>query len=173
MALAREHRATEQALIDSGLPYVFLRNGWYIENYTAALPSILEHGLIGAAGDGLISGAARADLAEAAAAVVAGDGHENQVYELGGEPFTLAELAAEISRVSGREVSYTDLTEEAYARALAGAGLPEPAAAILADSDRAAAKGALHVEGDDLRRLTGRPLTPAADVIRAALATAT
>jgi NAD(P)H dehydrogenase (quinone) len=105
--------------------------------------------------------------------LVAADGHENQVYELGGEPFTLAELAAEISRVTSREVSYTDLTEEAYARALVGAGLPEPVAAILADSDRAAAKGALHVEGDDLRRLAGRPLTPAADVIRAALATAT
>lgn len=169
MTLAVEHRATEQALTDSGLRYAFLRNGWYIENYTATLPAILEHGLIGAAGDGLISAAARADLAEAAAAVVAGDGHQNQVYELGGAPFTLTGLAAEISRLSGRDVRYTDLPEEAYARALMDAGLPEPVASLLADSDRAAAKGALYVEGDDLPRLLGRPVTPLAEVIRAAL----
>ena len=169
MILAVEHRATEQALTDSGLRYAFLRNGWYIENYTATLPAILEHGLIGAAGDGLISAAARADLAEAAAAVVAGDGHQNQVYELGGSPFTLTGLAAEISRLSGRDVRYTDLPEEAYARALMDAGLPEPVAGLLADSDRAAAKGALYVEGDDLPRLLGRPVTPLAKVIRAAL----
>ena len=86
MILAREHRATEQALIRSGLPYTFLRNSWYLENYTANLPVILEHGLIGAAGDGLISGAARADYAEAAAAVVAGEGHANRVYEWAARP---------------------------------------------------------------------------------------
>jgi NAD(P)H dehydrogenase (quinone) len=169
MVLAEEHRATEHALADSGLPHVFLRNGWYIENYTARLPVILEHGLIGAAGDGLISMAARAELAEAAAAVVAGDGHEYQVYELGGESHTLAGLAAEISRASGRQVSYTDLSEEAYTEALIAAGLPEQMAAVLADSDRAAAKGALHVEGDDLARLLGRPVTTLASGIRAAL----
>ncbi|MGI8452077.1 MAG: NAD(P)H-binding protein [Streptosporangiaceae bacterium] len=170
MVLAREHRVTEQALIRSGLPHVFLRNGWYIENYTGNLPAILEHGLIGAAGDGLISGAARAGLAEAAAAVLAGEGHQNRVYELGGTPFTLTRLAAEISRLSGREVRYTNLPEEAYARALLDAGVPEPGAATLADSDRAAAQGALQVEGDDLPRLLGRPVTPLADVIAAALA---
>ena len=130
---------------------------------------ILEHGLIGAAGDGRISAAARADYAEAAAAVVAGEGHAHQVYELGGTPFTLTQLAAEISRLSGREVRYTDLPEEAYARALTGAGVPPEAAAVLADSDRAAAHGALQVEGDDLPRLLGRPVTPLADVLQAAL----
>ena len=169
MILAREHRATEEALIRAGLPYVFLRNSWYLENYTANLPVILEHGLIGAAGDGLISAAARADYAEAAAAVVAGEGHANRVYELGGTPFTLTQLAAEISRLSSREVRYTNLPEEAYAQALADAGVPQEAAAVLADSDRAAAQGALHVEGDDLPRLLGRPVTPLADVLEAAL----
>lgn len=169
MILAREHRATEEALIRSGLPYVFLRNSWYLENYTANLPVILEHGLIGAAGDGLISAAARADYAEAAAAAVAGEGHGNRVYELGGTAFTLTQLAAEISRLSGHDVRYTNLPEEAYARALADAGVPEPAPAVLADSDRAAAQGALYVEGDDLPRLLGRPVTPLADVLEAAL----
>jgi NAD(P)H dehydrogenase (quinone) len=171
MVLAEEHRATEQALIASGVPYVFLRNGWYVENYTRQLPVILEHGLIGAAGDGRISAAARADLAEAAAVVVASDdGHQNRVYELGGPSFILAELAAEIGRQSGRDVGYTDLSEDEYAKALVGAGVPAEAAAVYADSDRAAAKGALYIEGDDLERLLGRPATPWPEVIRAALA---
>lgn len=172
MILAEEHRATEEALIKSGLPYVFLRNGWYYENYLRSLPAVLAHGLIGAAGDGLISAAARADYAEAAAAVVSGDGHANRIYELGGPAVTLTELAAEISRITGTEVPYTDLTEEAYAAALVNIGLPEPAAAVVADADRAAAKGALYVEGDDLQRLAGRPLTPLAEVVQAALAAA-
>lgn len=171
MVLAEEHRATERALIASGVPYVFLRNGWYVENYTRQLPVILEHGLIGAAGDGRISAAARGDLAEAAAvAVASSDGHQNRVYELGGPAFTLAGLAAEIARQSGREVGYTDLSEDAYAKALVDAGVPAEAAAVYADSDRAAAKGALYIEGDDLERLLGRPATPWPEVIRTALA---
>jgi NAD(P)H dehydrogenase (quinone) len=167
MKLAAEHLATEQLLLDSGLPSAFLRNSWYIENYN--LGAALEHGLFGAAGNGKISGATRADYAEAATAALLAD-NPKHVYELGGEPFTLAELAAEISRQSGREVTYTDLPEEKYAELLVGVGLPEQAAAILADSDRAAANGALHVEGDDLATLLGRPPTPLAEAIKAGLA---
>jgi NAD(P)H dehydrogenase (quinone) len=101
--------------------------------------------------------------------VIAGDGHQGRVYELGGESFTLAGLAAEISRQSGREVAYTDLPEHEYRALLVGAGLPEAFAAVLADSDRGAAKGLLEVDGDDLPRLLGRPVTPLADAVRAAL----
>jgi NAD(P)H dehydrogenase (quinone) len=167
MKLVAEHLATEQFLLDSGLPSAFLRNSWYLENYH--IEAALEHGLFGAAGDGKISGAPRADYGEAAAAALLTD-NPKQVYELGGEPFTLTELAAEISRQSGREVTYTDLPEEKYAELLVGIGVPEPMAVILADSDRAAAKGALYVEGDDLASLLGRPPTPLAEAVRAALA---
>jgi NAD(P)H dehydrogenase (quinone) len=167
MKLVAEHLATERLLAGSGLPHVILRNGWYIENYNVG--QALAHGLFGAAGDGRISGATRADLAEAAAAAAVGDGHTGRVYELGGEPFTMTELAAEISRQSGRTVTYTDLTPEKYAEFLVGAGLPGPYAEILADSDRAAANGALEVSTTDLERLLGRPVTPLATAIRAAL----
>jgi NAD(P)H dehydrogenase (quinone) len=168
MKLAAEHLATEQLLAASGLPHVILRNGWYIENYSVA--TALEHGLVGAAGDGQISAATRADLAEAAAAVLVSDGHEGKVYELGGEPFTMTELAAEISRQSGKSVSYTDLSPEKYTEVLVGVGLPQPFAEILADSDRAAAGGALFVPRTDLEALLGRPVTPLSTAIAAALA---
>jgi NAD(P)H dehydrogenase (quinone) len=168
MILAQEHLATERALTESGVPSVFLRNGWYLENYD--LKGALEHGLYGAAGEGRISIATRAELAEAAAAAIAADGIEQQVYELGGEGVTLAELAAEVSRQSGRDVTYTDLAPEKYTEFLVSVGLPEQFAAVLADSDRGAAGGALYTGTEDLERLLGRPATPLADAVRAALA---
>ncbi len=167
--IALDHRATEELIAASGLPYVILRNGWYLENYTPQIPTYLEYGIAGSAGNGRISAATRADLAEAAAAALTTEGHEGRVYELGGEPFTLAELAAEISRQSGREVAYTDLPEQEYARLLADAGVPEAFAAVLADSDVGAGRGELYADRADLEKLIGRPVTPLADVIRAAL----
>jgi NAD(P)H dehydrogenase (quinone) len=170
LILAGEHKQTEQMLIDSGLPYIFLRNGWYLENYTNNLAQTLEHGLVGAAEDGKISAATRADFADAAAAALLQETPDKRVYELGGPGFTMTELAAEISRQSGREVSYTNLSPEKYAEVLVGAGVPEGFAAVLADSDRGAAHGALEAEGDDLGTLIGHPPTSLAEVLRAALA---
>jgi len=168
LILAGEHQQTEQMILDSGLPYVFLRNSWYLENYDYR--SAVEHGLFGAAGDGRISAAARADYAEAAAGALLTDDRANRTYELGGPGFTMAELAAEISQVSGRTVDYTDLSPEKYAEFLVSVGLAEQHAAVLSDADRGAAQGALETGPEDLEKLMGRPATPVSDVIRAALA---
>ncbi|MFF5072419.1 SDR family oxidoreductase [Micromonospora olivasterospora] len=168
MILAREHRETERELTASGLPHMILRNSWYLENYTGQLPTYLEHGVAGAAGEGRVSAATREDYAEAAAAVLTGAGEPGRVYELGGAPFTLAELAAELSRQTGREIGYVDLPVEKYTEVLVGAGVPEPFAAVLADSDRGIAGGELYVEGDDLATLIGRRPTTLAEALRAA-----
>ena len=168
LVLAAEHKATEQLIRDSGLPYVFLRNSWYLENYTAQLPTYLQHGVAGAAGDGRVSAATRADYAEAAAVVLTTEGHTNRVYELGGVPFTLTELAAEVSRQTGSSVSYLDLPVDKYTELLVAAGLPEGYAAVLADGDRGLAQGELEV-GDDLAKLLGRTPTTLAEAVRAAL----
>ena len=170
MRLATEHQATEVALHASGLNYTLLRNSWYVENYTAQIPAILQRGsLAGSAGDGRVSAATRADYAAAAAAVLAGEGRDRS-YELGGdEAFTLAELAAEIGAQAGRPVSYLDLSEDEYARLLAGAGLPEAAAATMADADRGLARGDLFVDSGDLSQLIGRPTTTLREAVAAAL----
>ena len=117
LSLAAEHVETEAALAESGIPHTILRNGWYAENYTGSIPTALQHGaLIGAAGAGRVSGAARADYAEAAARVLAEGGHAGQTYELAADDaWTLADLAAEISRQSGRDIPYVDLPEAEYA----------------------------------------------------------
>ena len=167
MKLAAEHQATERILAESGVPHTLLRNSWYFENYPIA--QAVENGLFGAAGDGRISASPRADYAEAAAAALIGDEHTGKVYELGGEAFTMAELAAEISRQSGRDVTYTDLGEEKYAEFLVGVGLDAGHAAVLADSDAAASRGALFVPRTDLENLLGRPATPLAESVAAAL----
>ena len=75
LVLAQEHLATERLLADSGVPFVLLRNGWYIENYTHQIDLYAEHGIAGAAGAGRVSAATRADYAEAAAAVLTTEGH--------------------------------------------------------------------------------------------------
>lgn len=171
MLLLADHRETELLVQASGLPYVVLRNGWYFENYTAQLPTAFQYGAIfGSAGDGRVAGAARADFAQAAAVVLTTEGHENATYELGGDqPFTMAEFAAEVSGQSGREVVYKDLPAEEYTQVLVGAGLPEPFARVLADADVAISQGHLDVGTGGLRDLTGRPTTPLAEAVAAAL----
>ncbi|CAL9295917.1 SDR family oxidoreductase [Streptomyces sp. R02] len=169
--LADDHRGTERALLDSGVPYVLLRNGWYHENYTENLGPVLEHdAVVAAAGEGRISSASRADYAAAAVAVLTGEGHENATYELGGDKaWSFAEYAAELSRQTGREIAYTPVTPEQLTGILVGAGLPEPMAAMFAGVDAAIAEGQLVVDSGDLSRLAGRPTTPLAEAVAAAL----
>jgi len=171
LGLAREHQATEALLRASGLPVVLLRNGWYIENYTGHLEPALAHGaILGNAGDGRISAAARADYAEAAAAVLTREQQAGKVYELAGDtPFTKAELAAEVSRQAGQPVVYKNLSQAEHEAALLQAGLPAPFAALLADTDAGVAHGALFDDGHQLKALIGRPTTPLATVVAAAL----
>ena len=171
ISLAAEHLATERAIRASGIPFVILRDGWYLENYTENLGPALQHGvLLGAAQQGRIAAAARADYAAAAVAVLTSPGHEGKVYELAGDvPFTLAELAAEIGRQAGKVVAYSDLTAEKYAETLRGFGLPGPVAEMLASADAGIARGELDDASGDLRRLIGRPTTPLAEAVGAAL----
>ncbi|MFC7819293.1 MULTISPECIES: SDR family oxidoreductase [unclassified Streptomyces] len=170
-ALADDHRATEEVLAGSGVPYVLLRNGWYHENYTEQLTPALEHGaVVQAAGEGRVSSASRADYAAAAVAVLTGEGHENKAYELGGdEAWSFAEYAAELSRQTGKEITYTPVSTTAYTGILTAAGVPGPLADVFAGVDAAIEKGELVVSTGDLSRLTGRPTTPLSEAVAAAL----
>ena len=171
LLLAEEHRATEQLLTASGIPHTLLRNSWYVENDTNQLPTCLEHGIVTAAGDGRVSAAARADYADAAAAVVAApEEHAGRTYELGGAPFTMQELADVVSRAAGQTVTCTNLPVEAYLQVLIGAGLPDPVATAYADGDRGVVDGELLVQSGDLERLLGPPATSPEDAVTTAVA---
>ena len=171
LGLAIEHLATEVAIKESGLTYTILRNGWYTENYTGSAKGAVGAGaFIGNAGDGKIASAARVDYAEAAAVVLAGEGHEGKTYELAGdEAYTLTELAAEISKQSGKTIPYNNLTEAEYAGILKSFGLPDGLAEMLANSDTGASKGGLFDDSKVLSELIGRPTTSLAKVVADAL----
>jgi NAD(P)H dehydrogenase (quinone) len=168
--LGVSHHATEQYLQER-VPSVMLRNGWYVENYTAQLPQMMSGGrLAGAAGRGRISAASRADYADAAAAVLTTDGHEGKAYELGGDDaFTLAELAMVVTCITGVHIEYVDLVPDRLAQALIGAGLPAELAHVLADADHAMSQGRLFTRSTDLRRLMGRPTTRLSEAVTTAL----
>jgi NAD(P)H dehydrogenase (quinone) len=167
--LAGEHEGTEEVLRASGIPISILRNGWYIENYTQQLGQYLERGEIaGATANGKISGAARADFAGAAAAALVTDEGDEVVHELGGPAFSLDEFAAAISDVTGTKVAHRDLSVEDLAAELQQVGLDAGTAGFVAGIDASIAAGDLYTDSEDLVRLLGRPVTPLADVVRAA-----
>lgn len=168
LGLADEHVATEKMLAESGIGYALLRNGWYTENYLASAPAALEHGVfIGAAGEGKIASATRADYAAAAARVISEDGHSGKTYELAGDAgWTLSQLAAELAKQSGKKVVYQNLSEADFAAALKGVGLPAGLADMLADSDTGASKGGLFDDSHTLSKLIGRPTTSLSDSVK-------
>ena len=171
LSLAAEHVATEKMLKESSIPFTLLRNSWYTENYTNSIKGALAGGaFIGSAGDGKISSATRADYAEAAAVALTGNGHQGKVYELAGdEAYTLAELAAEISCQTGKNIPYKNLPEAEYANILKGFGIPEGFAQAIAGWDTGASKNDLFDDGHQLSKLIGRPTTPLALALEEAL----
>jgi len=167
LPIADEHRATEDPLRGSGVPFVLLRNGWYIENYTERLDMPLAQGaFLGAARDGRIAAATRADYAAAAVAVLTTDGHRGKTYELAGDhAFTMEELAEAVSSWAGRSISYRDLPASAYREALESAGLQQWVAEILVGTDLAIARGDLDSSSRDLHGLIGRDTRTLGDVL--------
>ena len=171
MILAPEHLATEKMLQDSGIPHTILRNGWYTENYTAGLKQAVEQGaIIGSAGDGKISSATREDYAEAIAETIINDDHTGKTYELAGDQtFTMQDLAAEVSKQTGKNIEFVNLPEAEYAQKLQEIGLPEGMAKAFASLDYSASKNDLHDESGELARLINRPTTSLSQAVKTGL----
>jgi len=166
--LAREHQITERYLIDSGIPFVLLRNGWYHENYTEALGQAIANGglLTSAASGSRVASATRADFAAAAVAVLTTDGHENREYELSGdEAWSFEEYAAEVAKQLGSEFAVNRVPADVHKGILVGAGVPDPIASILVGVEDAISRGLLATQTGDLSRLIGRPTTPITESI--------
>lgn len=170
LILAPEHAATEDVLQGSGLLFAVARNGWYMENYTARLPEYLERGeFFGAAGDGRVSAATRADYAEAAVSLLTGDVVDQQGYwELGGPAFTMADLAATITEVTGTTVVYRDLAPDELTASMVSAGADQGTAEFVTALEASTARGELETDSPALENLLGRAPTSLADAVRAA-----
>ncbi|AST00638.1 NAD(P)-dependent oxidoreductase [Geobacillus thermocatenulatus] len=160
LALAEVHRVTEEAIANTGIPYSFLRNNWYLENELGTIQAVLTGSpWVTSAGTGKVGWALRQDYAEAAAAVLAGDGHENTIYELSGPLMTQEELASALGGVLCQEVPMQQVDDAAYADIMRKAGLPDPLVSFLVDIQRGIREGSLEVESNDLEKLLGRPVT--------------
>ena len=168
LVLAPEHKATEEYLASSGLPYTVLRNNWYTENYAQSIQTARQTGtLVAAVGDGRVASASRADYAEAAAVVLVGEGHEGKVYELTGDrAWDYDELAATIAEVTGEPCSYKSVEPAEIAAAMTAAGLDENIAGFVAALDGNISEGALADATDDLATLTGKPTTPLKETVQ-------
>ena len=171
VSLAEEHLPSETAVIESGISYTILRNGWYTENHTGSISGVLAGGAVfGSAGNGKFSSAARVDFAEAAVFVLTEAGHEGKIYELAGdESYTLAEYAAEIAKQTGKNIVYNNLPAAEYAKVLESFGLPGFVAEAIAGWDVSASKGDLFNDSKTLSKLIGRPTTPLSEVVKNAL----
>lgn len=168
LVLAPEHAATEQLIRESGLPFTFLRDGWYTENYLPTFEQARQTGVVaGSAGDGRVASAPRSDYAEAAAVVLGTDGHDGAVYELSGDTaWSFDDLARTFGEVLGREVTYQRLSPEEHREALLGAGLDEGTAGFVVALDQNLADGLVAGTSGELAKLLGRPTVPLAETVR-------
>jgi NAD(P)H dehydrogenase (quinone) len=164
------NRETEPLIRAAGVPFTLLRNNLYTEVFAPQVRQAAATGTLIGTGQGRAASATHADYAAAAVAVLTGDGHEGKVYELGGDmSWSLLDLAAEISRVVGRDVVYQDVSPEQYRELLIAAGLPAIVVAAALDTRRAIAEGEFEGTPGDLSALIGRPTTPLADAVAAFL----
>ncbi|MGG1638398.1 SDR family oxidoreductase [Paenibacillus sp. NRS-1760] len=165
--LAPVHRAAEEAIKNTGIPYSFLRNNWYLENEISSIQAVLGGApWLTSAGSGKVGWATRRDYAVAAAAVLAGEGHENTVYELSGKLTTQEELVSILATILGREIPVQQVDDTTYASIMSSAGVPEPVVPILVQIQSAIRDGALEVESNDFEKLLGRPVTPLEEALR-------
>jgi len=159
--MAPPHVATEAAIKKTGIPYSFLRNNWYLENEIGNIQgAIADAPWITSAGAGKVGWALQQDYADAAAAVLAGNGHENTVYELSGPLLMQEDLASALSDVLGKEIPVQQVSDEEYAERMKGLGLPDFVIPIVVGIQESIRNGSLAVESDDFEKVLGRPVTP-------------
>ncbi|NMD71044.1 SDR family oxidoreductase [Bacillus sp. DNRA2] len=159
--MAPPHVATEAAIIQTGIPYSFLRNNWYLENEIGSIQGAIAGApWVTSAGPGKVGWAIQQDYADAAVAILLGNGHENTVYELSGPLLTQEKLVAELSSVIGKEVPVRQVNDEQYAETMKGIGLPDYVIPIVVGIQESIRNGSLAVESNDFEKILGRPLTP-------------
>ncbi|OLO38954.1 NAD(P)-dependent oxidoreductase [Alkalihalophilus pseudofirmus] len=167
MFLAPPHRATEEAIMKTGIPYSFLRNNWYMENEISGIQAAMAGGpWVTSAETGKVGWALQQDYAVAAAEVLSGKGHENTIYELSGKLMTQDELVAAIGTTLSKEVPVQKVDDSTYADIMKAANLPEFIIPFLVNIQKAIREGALEIESNDFEKLLGRPATPIADALR-------
>jgi NAD(P)H dehydrogenase (quinone) len=163
---APTHKATEEAILKTGIPYSFLRNNWYLENEIPSIQGVLAGApWVTSAGDGRVGWALQQDYAEAAATVLYGNGHENTIYELSGKSLTQEEFVSLLGSVLGKEVTVQQVDDATYADIMKNAGIPDFVIPILVDIQKSIREGTLDFESNDFEKVLGRPVSPISEAL--------
>ncbi len=166
---ANQHAGTEADLQAGGMAYTSLRHGFYIESCLHMIRDGLRAGELRTPEDGPISWTARGDLAEADAAILAGEeGWDGIAPPLtAGEAVTMAEIAAIASEVTGREVRHTTISDAQWRDAKVAGGMPALYADLLLGTFQAARRGDFAATDPMLGKLLGRTPRTMRDALKA------
>ncbi|MBP0458731.1 NmrA family NAD(P)-binding protein [Streptomyces montanisoli] len=164
----RDHAATEEALRACGVPFTSLRNGFYARSAAHFLAPGVESGRIVLPADGPVAWTAHADLAEAAAAILADEGRfEGPTPPLtGGQALTFDAIAAVATEATGRAMTRTTVSDDAFREQLVGQGVPAESAEQLLGIFAAARAGEFATVDPTLAILLGRAPLTLGDVLR-------
>lgn len=158
---APTHKATEQAILKTGISYSFLRNNWYLENEIPSIQGVLAGApWVTSAGNGKVGWAIQQDYAEAAATVLSGKGHENTIYELSGKSLTQEEFVSVLGSVLDKEVSVQHVDDATYASIMKNAEIPDFVIPMLVDIQKSIRESTLDFESNDFEKVLGRPAKP-------------
>lgn len=166
--ISESHLAAETALKVSGMAWTFLKNGLYADGLPMFIgEKVLEYGIALPAGNGKTAFTVRADMALASANLLLQSGHEGKSYEFGAPAaYSYAEVAAMISRISGRSVAYRPLSVEEFRSMMTAAGVPAMYIGIIAGFSQAIEQGEFASTNSDLERFLGRPATALEDFLK-------
>ncbi|MGJ9411914.1 SDR family oxidoreductase [Aeromicrobium sp. CF4.19] len=157
--LGRDHGATEQIVVDSGLDHTFLRDSFYAEVF--ALFADESSVIRGPAGSGRVAAVSQHDVAAVAATVLADPGsHTGRAYDLTGpEALTLTEIAERLTSVTGRDHTFVDESEDEARASRASYGAPAWQMDAWVSTYTAIRDGELAAVSGDVEALLGRPAT--------------
>ncbi len=172
VTFAPDHLGTEEAIKATGIPYTILRDGWYAENLFMSLPHALETGAwYTATGEGRIAHITRADTAAALAGALLKAGDESRTYTLTGtKSRTAEEIAAVVSKATGKPLKVVHVTDAQLAEGLKAAGLPEGFIPTIVSFDANTREGKIAAVTDDAEALAGRKPTSFEDFVAASKA---
>ncbi|MEH7226463.1 SDR family oxidoreductase [Bacillus sp. JJ1566] len=163
---APTHKATEEEIKKTGIPFSFLRNNWYLENEIPSIQGVLAGApWVTSAGNGKVGWALQQDYAEAAAAVLSENGHENTIYELSGKPLTQEEFVSVLGNLLSKEIPIQQVDDATYTDIMKAAGIQDVVIPILVEIQRSIREGSLDFESNDFEKVLGRPATPIKDAL--------
>tara|TARA_R110002072_G_scaffold3937_5_gene28144 strand:- start:3286 stop:4131 length:846 start_codon:yes stop_codon:yes gene_type:complete len=169
-----EAQACERIVVSAGLEWTIVRSSWFNQNFSegAFVDMVLNRVITLPAGDQVEPFVDADDIADVAVAALTEDHHNGQVYEVTGPRLmTIADVAADLSRATGREINYVDVPHEGFVAEVEASGAPRDVVWMLDYLFSTVLDGRNAHLTDGIQRALGRPPRDFADYARDVAAT--